>query len=306
MRTFWPVGLLLGLVLLLSAAANAGQIGAENGGTGRCKVVEEFMSLMVERQMVNSAHKVRLAEIDRKMLALLAPYYFESIGIDQAIVTINKYSPDGFRLLAENGDYVSVRLLRKTNAWPTLIVFKTAEYQGRFVIEPSGINLAGKNDPSLVTPWFYAAEQHDLTTDNLTLPEIGRAVRSPIIPASAERTRQEGRALVARLIAYLESRKSLREEERRAVFEREVLPVLARGYTDIYGVDAGYYEDLAIDPIRNPKIGEIFDCYVVLDCAGCLYERYYFKIVMEGGEARIMPTAVDNVRKTISPLWLRE
>ena len=240
------------------------------------------------------------------MLQLLAPYYFETIGVDQSIVTINKYSPDGFRILAEEGDYVSVRLLRKTTAWPTLIVFKTGEYQGRFVIEPSGINLAGKNDPSLVTPWFYAAEQHDLTTDNLALPGIGSAARGPLVAASAERTRQEGRALVARLIAYLEARKSMREEERRAVFKREILPTLAKGYTKIYGVDADYYEDLAIDLIKNPKIGEIFDCYVVVDCAGCLYERYYFKIVLEGGEARIMPTAVDNVRKVISPVWLRE
>lgn len=298
--------LLLGLLLLLSAAAAARQIGAEQGGTGRVKVVEEFMSLMVERQQVNSAHKERLAGIDRRMLELLAPYFFEGIGIDRSIVTINKYSPDGFRVLAENGDYVSVRLLRKTNAWPTLIVFKTAEYQGGFVIEPSGINLAGKNDPSLVTPWFYAAEQHDLTTDNLTLPRIGTPARGPLVAASAERTRQEGRALVARLIAYLESRKSLREEERRVFFKRNILPVLARGYTNLYGVDADYYEDLAIDLIKNPKIGEIFDCYVVLDCPGCLYERYYFKIVLEEGEARIMPTAVDNVRKTISPVWLRE
>lgn len=306
MRTFWPIALLLGLMLLSGTVATAAQIAPQKAAAGRCQVVEEFMSLMVERQMVNSAQKDRLAGIDRRMLDLLAPYYFERIGIDQAIVTINKYSPDGFRILSENGDYVSVRLLRKTNVWPTLIVFKTAEYQGRFVIEPSGINLAGKNDPSLVTPWFYAAEQHELTTDNLVLPEIGQAVRGPLAAASAERTRQEGRALVARLIAYLEARKSLREEERRTVFKREILPILARGYTDIYGVDADFYEDLAIDTIKNPKIAESFDCYVVLDCAGCLYERYYFKIVLEGGAARILPTAVDNVRKTISPVWLRE
>ncbi len=298
--------LLLSLMLLLSPMAGAGESAPERAVTGRCKVVEEFMSLMVERQLVNSAHKGRLAEIDRKMLAMLAPYYFDTIGIDQGAVTINKYSPEGFRVLAVDGDYVSVRLLRKTYAWPTLIVFKTGEDQGRFVIEPSGISLAGKNDPSLVTPWFYAAEQHDLTADNLELPKVGKAARVALEPASVERTRQEGSALVAKLIAYLESRKDMREEERRAVFKREIQPVLARGFTDIYGVSVDNYEDIAIDPIKNPKIGEIFDCYVAIDCPGCLYERYYFKIVMEGGEVKIMPTAVDNLRKTISPVWLRE
>ena len=306
MSRWWLVWGWIGLLLLCGVPVRAELNAQEPVLTGRGKAVESFMALMVERQTAGVAANGRRAEIDRRMLALLAPYYFDRLGVDPAIVTINKYSPDGFRILAEKGDYVFVRLLRKASQGPNLIVFKTAEDHGRYVIEPAGLSLAGNADPSLVTPWFYAVEQRDLALDTVPLPTLGRSDRQTVVPAPVEVTRGKGVDLVRQLLAYLDRRDKLPVAERRALFAREILPLLARGYTDLYGVDAGYYEDLATDPIRDYKITGAAECFVVLGCAGCRFDRYYFKIVVEDGAARILPSGIDNVRKTFDPVWFRE
>lgn len=306
MRPWQLLGLVVGALLFCGGPAHAEEHDQVKAASGRSKVVEEFMALMVERQLVNAVGRDKLAEIDRRMLTLLAPYYFEALGIDPEGLTINKYSPDGFRILAEHGEFVVVKLLRKNQAGPMLVVFKTAAHRGRFVIEPSAISLFGQSDPSLVTPWFSAAEQPDLTLDALPLPRIGEPVRGAIVPAPQERVREEGVQLVETLLAYLGQRGKLENAARREVFARKIRPLLARGYTDFYGIDPGYYEDVAVDPLTGCKIAGAVAEYVVLDCTECLYDRYSFRLVEEEGELKIMPTGIDNSRRTITPVWQRE
>ena len=131
------IGLVLGVLLFCGGPARAAEHDQMKIASGRGKVVEEFMALMVERQLITAAGRDKLAEIDRKMLALLAPYYFESLGIHPEGLTINKYSPDGFRVLAEQGAFVVVKLLRKNQAGPMLLVRFVARSTRRSVCLPS-------------------------------------------------------------------------------------------------------------------------------------------------------------------------
>lgn len=306
MRCWQLVGLVMGVLLFCSGPARAAEHDQAKFTSGRSKVVEEFMALMVERQLISSASRDKLAEIDRKMLALLAPYYFETLGIEPEGLTINKYSPDGFRVLAEQGAFVVVKLLRKNQAGPMLLVFKTAAYRDGFVIEPSAVSLFGRSDPSLVTPWFYAAEQADLTMEALSLPGIGTPVKGAVVPAPQERVREEGVQLVKTLLAYLGQRGKAESAARREAFARQIRPLLARAYTDLYGIDLNYYEEVAADSLAGCKVTGAVDEYVVLECAECLYDWYSFRLVQEGGQLKILPTGIDNARRTISPVWQRE
>ena len=306
MRCWQLVGLVLGVLLFCGGPARAAEHDQMKIASGRGKVVEEFMALMVERQLITAAGRDKLAEIDRKMLALLAPYYFESLGIHPEGLTINKYSPDGFRVLAEQGAFVVVKLLRKNQAGPMLLVFKTAAYRDGFVIEPSAVSLFGQSDPSLVTPWFYAAEQSDLTMEALPLPGIGTPVKGAVVPAPPERVREEGVQLVKTLLAYLGRHGKAETAARREEFARQIRPLLARAYTDLYGIDLGYYEDVVVDPLAGCKVANTVNEYVVVECGECLYDRYSFRLVQEAGELKILPTGIDNSRRTISPVWQRE
>jgi len=306
MRGWQLIGLVMGMLLLCSGPARAEQHDQVPAASGRSKVVEEFMTLMVERQQVNSAVQSKLAEIDRKMLAMLAPYYFEILGIAPEGLTINKYSPDGFRILAEDGEFVVVKLLRKNQLGPMRVVFKTAAYRDGFVIEPSAVSLFGQSDPSLVTPWFYAEEQHNPTIDALPLPGIGVPVREVVVPAPAERVRMEGVPLIKTLLAYLDGRSKQDDAARRAAFASQIRPLLARAYTDLYGIDLEYYEDVNVDQFAGCSISGTVDAYVLLKCSGCLYDQYSFKLVQEEGQLKILPTGIDNSRRTISPVWQRE
>jgi hypothetical protein len=302
--------LIFGVALFLGVAFGAGAVSAplsdQDLQPSRRAVVEKFMSLMVERQRVNSAMADKIVAIDAEMTRLLAPYYFETIGVAPHTLTVNKYSPEGFRIVAVDGAYVFVKLLRKNIAGPTLIVFKTAEFSGDIYIEPASVNLAGKGDPSLITPWFCAAEQVDARVEDVVLPEIGRKVAAKIKPASSEEARTEGVPLVKKLMMYATNRNSQKDVERRSLFKKDILPILSKAYTDIYGVDQDFYEDIFIDRLVNHKITEVIDSFVVVESGEGPYRRYLFRIVVEDGTTRIMPSGIDNYRRTISPVWLKE
>jgi hypothetical protein len=274
--------------------------------TKNARVVEEFMTLMIERQLTNGSSKSTRNETDEKMLALLAPYYFATIGVDQRTVTVNKYSPEGFRVVSSSGDYVFVKLTRKKTIGPANIIFKTAEYQGRIYIEPSSIHLAGGGDPNLVTPWFYVIEKNDTTADGLVLPDTESPRPLQVMPSPRENTATQGVALVAKLMNYLVAKDALPGDERRRVFNEEILPHLARTYTNMYGISIDYYEDLHMDPVKSYVIKEASDSLVIVGCDECLYNRYHFRIVVEDGLTRIMPTGIDNNKRTLSPVWFRE
>jgi len=307
MNTLKAISLVMLWVGVVSGTGVASTSGPETGAQAQRRTfVEHFMTLMVERQQVNSAVKSELDAIDAKMLSMLAPYYFETIGVDKGTLTVNKYSPEGYRVVLVDNDYVYVKLLRKVYAGPTIIVFKTAEYQGRIFIEPSGVSLAGKGDPSLVTPWFYAAGPADVNVEEIVLPKIIKAGPVDLRPATKENALAEGVAMVKKLLNYVASRSTLKDTEKKGFFQKEILPLLAEGYTAIYGVDLTYFEDIATDEIKSYKISDVYDSYVVVDCGSCLYNRYYFKIVVEAGKVRVMPSGIDNYRKTISPIWLKE
>lgn len=302
--------LIVFVAIFSGAAYGAGAVGGPHSDpdlqASRKAVIEKFMTLMVERQLLNAAKASEITAIDAEMIRLLAPYYFETIGVAPHTLTVNKYSPEGFRIVAIDGPYVFVKLLRKNLVGPTLIVFKTAEASGEVYIEPSSVNLAGKGDPSLVTPWFYAAGQVDTRVEDVVLPKVGKASAATILPATGERTMAEGVVLVNKLMNYAIRRKALRSDDRQLFFKKEILPIFAEGYTNIYGIALDYYEDVAIENMNSCKIVDGYAAYVVMECGRGLYSRYHFKIVVEDGAAKIMPAGIDNDRRTISPVWLKD